>query len=574
MLREVLKFFWFFSSLSYRRSLAIGVAGLLSGLFGAGLIALINTTLHTEGSTNGLFAGFIALTLGIIACNLLSHFLLNQAGQDAVLELLLQLSKKLFTASYQLLEEKGQSRILVTLIDDVRAIASGIAIIPLLLMNAAILVGCSAYLAYLSWKVLAILLVVVFSAGIVHRILSQRAFRYVQRAREARENVLRLLRHLVEGLKELHLRRSSSHAFLQANLEPAADEFKRENIAAGIQYNYMQAWTQLMFYGTIGTLLFSIPLLQDIPSETLTGYLFAFLYMMGPFRAFIGAAPTLSQGEIALRKIQELGFSLIPEHTQEVTQDSLSMDPAWDIFELRAVTFQYSPGSQSNECFTLGPLNFSIRPGEIILIAGGNGSGKTTLVKLLCGLYTPHDGQIFFNNIAITQENRKWFHEHLAVVFSDFHLFENLAGMVDSRQNIQARHFQEELHLDKNVTLGGGSYTFDGLSHGQRRRLALLLAFIDDRPIYIFDEWAADQDPYFKDFFYHKFLPELKARGKSAIVVTHDDRYYHVGDRIMKMENGEMTEFCTEGESKLVRPYESLKIERSIRNRNGKSIFS
>ncbi len=233
------------------------------------------------------------------------------------------------------------------------------------------------------------------------------------------------------------------------------------------------------------------------------------------------------------------------------------MDPAWFTFELRAVTFQYSPGSQSDESFALGPLNFSIRPGEIILIAGGNGSGKTTLVKLLCGLYTAHEGQILFNNIAITQDNKKWFHEHLAVVFSDFHLFENLAGMVDSRQDIQAGHFQKELHLEKMVTLADGLYTFDGLSHGQRRRLALLLAFIDDRPIYIFDEWAADQDPYFKDFFYHRFLPELKARGKSAIVVTHDDRYFHVGDRVMKMENGEMIESCAEGEGKLVSLYES-----------------
>jgi putative ATP-binding cassette transporter len=557
MLREVLKFFWFFSSISYRRSLAIGVAGLLSGLFGAGLIALINTTLHTEGSTNGLLAGFIGLALGIIVCNLLSHFLLNRAGQDAVLDLCLHLSKKLCTASYQLLEEKGQARILVTLTDDVRAIASAIAIIPLLLMNAAILVGCSAYLTYLSWKVFVIVLAVVFSASIVHKILNDRAFQCVQRAREARENVLRLLRHLVEGLKELHLRRSHGHAFIEDNLEPTADDFKRENIAAGIQYGYMQAWTQLMFYGTIGALLFSIPLLQDLPSETLTGYLFAFLYMMGPFRAFIGAAPALSQGEIALRKIQELGFSLIPEHTHEAPKDNLPMDPAWFTFELRAVTFQYSPGSQSDKSFALGPLNFSIRPGEIILIAGGNGSGKTTLVKLLCGLYTPHEGQILFNNLAITQDNKKWFHEHLAVVFSDFHLFENLAGMVDSRQDIQAGHFQKELHLDKMVTLADGSYTFDGLSHGQRRRLALLLAFIDDRPIYIFDEWAADQDPYFKDFFYHKFLPELKARGKSAIVVTHDDRYFHVGDRVMKMENGEMIESCAEGEGKLVSLYES-----------------
>ena len=186
MLREILKFFLFFSSISYRRSLTIGVAGLLSGLLGAGLIALINTALHTKGGTHGLIAGFILLVLGIIASNLLSHALLNRAGQDAVLALCLDLSKKLFTASYQLLEEKGQSRILLTLTDDVRAIASAIAIIPLLLMNTAILVGCSAYLAWHSWKVFLIVLAVVLSASVVHKILNQRAFQCVQRAREAR----------------------------------------------------------------------------------------------------------------------------------------------------------------------------------------------------------------------------------------------------------------------------------------------------------------------------------------------------------------------------------------------------
>ncbi len=542
MLREILKFFWFFSRISYHKSLAIGIAGLLGGLFGAGLIALINTTLHSEEGTNQFIVGFIGLALGIIACNLLSSFLLNRAGQDAVLDLLLQLSKKLFTASYQLLEEKGQSRILVTLIDDVRAIASAIAIIPLLLMNAAILVGCSAYLAYLSWKIFAIVLVIVFSASLVHRILNKRAFQCVQRAREARENVLGLLRHLVEGLKELHIRRSYGHAVIEDNLEPAADEFKRENIAAGIQYGYMQAWTQLMFYGTIGALLFSIPLLQDMSTETLTGYLFAFLYMMGPFRAFIGAAPTLSQGEMALKKIQELGLSLLPEQADNTPKSSLSMESTWRTFELRGVTFQYSLGSQSDESFTLGPLNFSIGPGEIVLIAGGNGSGKTTLVKLLCGLYFPHEGHLLLNNIPITQDNKNWFREHLAVVFSDFHLFENLANMIETHQDMKVEQFQKVLHLDKKVTFADRSYTFDGLSHGQRRRLALLLAFIDDRPIYLFDEWAADQDPYFKDFFYHEFLPELKANGKSAIVVTHDDRYFHVGDRVVKMENGEITE--------------------------------
>ena len=533
MLREILKFFLFFSSISYRRSLTIGVAGLLSGLLGAGLIALINTALHTEGSTHGLIAGFILLVLGIIASNLLSHAFFNRAGQDAVLALCLDLSKKLFTASYQLLEEKGQSRILLTLTDDVRAIASAIAIIPLLLMNTAILVGCSAYLAYLSWKVFLIVLAVVLSASVVHKILNQRAFQCVQRAREARETILRLLRHLVEGLKELHLRPSNGQALLKDNLEPAANDFKRENIAAGIQYGYMQAWTQLMFYGTIGTLLFSIPLMKNIPSETLTGYLFAFFLHDGPISGIYWVSTDVKPGRNGLEKNSRVGPLFTSGHIPEEPTNSPHINSTWQNLELRGVAFRYSPASQSDESFTLGPLNFSIGPGEIVLIAGGNGSGKTTFVKLLCGLYTPHEGHILLNNTFITPDNRKWYREHLAVVFSDFHLFEKLTGMVKSGQDTQVEHFQKDLHLDKKVTLTDGSYTFDGLSHGQRRRLALLLTFIDDRPIYLFDEWAADQDPYFKDFFYHKFLPELKASGKSAIVVTHDDGYFHVGDRVV-----------------------------------------
>ncbi|MCB1035646.1 MAG: cyclic peptide export ABC transporter, partial [Acidobacteria bacterium] len=72
----------------------------------------------------------------------------------------------------------------------------------------------------------------------------------------------------------------------------------------------------------------------------------------------------------------------------------------------------------------------------------------------------------------------------------------------------------------------------------QRKRLALVTALLEDRPVYLFDEWAADQDPEFKEVFYHQLLPELKARGKTAIVISHDDRYYDVADRVVKLDTG------------------------------------
>ena len=55
---------------------------------------------------------------------------------------------------------------------------------------------------------------------------------------------------------------------------------------------------------------------------------------------------------------------------------------------------------------------------------------------------------------------------------------------------------------------------------------------------YDFDEWAADQDPEFRRYFYDVLLPGLKAEGRTLIVVTHDDRYFHVADQVVFMEEG------------------------------------
>jgi putative ATP-binding cassette transporter len=68
----------------------------------------------------------------------------------------------------------------------------------------------------------------------------------------------------------------------------------------------------------------------------------------------------------------------------------------------------------------------------------------------------------------------------------------------------------------------------------------LLTAYLEDRPFYVFDEWAADQDPQYKEVFYTELLPELRARGKGVAIITHDDRYFHLGDRIIKLDEGKI----------------------------------
>lgn len=98
------------------------------------------------------------------------------------------------------------------------------------------------------------------------------------------------------------------------------------------------------------------------------------------------------------------------------------------------------------------------------------------------------------------------------------------------------------MQLSHKVKIEQGRLSTIDLSQGQRKRLALLTAYLEERPIYVFDEWAADQDPYFKNIFYLELLPQLKARNKTVFVISHDDRYYDIADRLIKLDEGQVVE--------------------------------
>jgi putative ATP-binding cassette transporter len=176
----------------------------------------------------------------------------------------------------------------------------------------------------------------------------------------------------------------------------------------------------------------------------------------------------------------------------------------------------------------------------LVFLVGGNGSGKTTLAKLLTGLYIPEAGVIRLNGQEVTNENRERYRQLFSVVFSDFHLFESLLGLHASQLNTQIQELLVQLQLQHKVQIEGRELSTIDLSQGQRKRLALLTAYLEDRQIYIFDEWAADQDPLFKEIFYYRLLPGLKQRGKTIIVISHDDKYYHIADRIIKLDYGKV----------------------------------
>ena len=181
------------------------------------------------------------------------------------------------------------------------------------------------------------------------------------------------------------------------------------------------------------------------------------------------------------------------------------------------------------------------RPGELVFLIGGNGSGKSTLAKVITGLYPPAGGEIRLNGRVIGDHNRDDFRQTFSAVFADYFLFERIMDGAPAGVDHRAREYLEQLHLNHKVSIENGVFSTTQLSQGQRKRLALLCAYLEDRPFYLFDEWAFDQDPLFKDVFYTQLLPELRSRQKAVLVISHDDRYFRCADRLIKLDYGKIT---------------------------------
>jgi putative ATP-binding cassette transporter len=514
--------------------------GLVSGACSAALIALINTALSRGPlSARWLLGGFVALTLTKIGGNALAQLTLDRFAQRTLAELCRDLSRRVLATPLRRLEALGVPRILTGLTDDVAVIGWAIQNVPTLVINLAVLAGCSVYLAWLSWRVFGGVLAAIVLGMLGYRLLITRAYRYLQRARDAREALFYHFRALTDGVKELKLHAGRRRAFLVEEVEPAIEIQRRANLAGTGHYLVAASWTQLLFYGLVGLLLFELSVVEPPRLETLSGYILASFYMMNPVWAVIESWPIFARGQVALQKVEELRLSLATDNSMAMpTTNRSPLD--WESLELEGVRFAYADAGKNG--FVLGPLDFRLRRGEIVFLVGGNGSGKSTLVKVLAGLYPPQAGVIRLDGHRITETNREWLHGHFSVIFSDFYLFDRLLGLEQEDLDARARAHLIQLELDDKVEVRCGALSTTALSQGQRKRLALLTAFLEDRPIYVFDEWAADQDPHYREIFYKRLLPDLTARGKTIVVISHDDRYYYLGDRIVKLEYGVLVE--------------------------------
>ena len=513
------------------------VAGLISGLTNTLLIATINSSLNqTQTSTSTLVLTFGALCLTLATLRFISGALLVHLMKRVMVSMRLHLCNKILSAPLRLLEQLGSARLIATLTSDVRSLASAYIFLPMLVMNFAILLGCLIYLCWLSPLLLLASLVFMAIGMVSHQLPVMKTMQYMKRSRETTDVVFKHLRGLIEGIKELKLHRRRRNEFYSKLIEPNTRSMEQDNATGEIIWAAATSWGHILFFIFIGLVLFAVPRVKPVESMVLTGYTLTIMYMMGPLEFVLSFMPSLTRANVAMKKIDTLTNSLDEQVVIEAASDS-DVNPGWQSIDFLGIQHAYRRENEDTE-FILGPIDLSLQPGEILFITGGNGSGKTTLAKLLVGLYIPQQGEIRLDGKPITDERRDNYRQLFSVVFSDFFLFENLLGVSDFNVETKAQEYLSKLQLDRKVEIKDKTLSTLELSQGQRKRLALLTAYLEDRSIYVFDEWAADQDPQFKEVFYFELLARLKAAGKTVIVISHDDRFYHVADRVIKLNYG------------------------------------
>jgi putative pyoverdin transport system ATP-binding/permease protein len=513
------------------------IAGLISGVSNTLLIATINSTLNNAGTPRStLVLTFAVLCLALASLRFVSGAVLVVLMKKIMMSLRLGLSRKILNAPLRRLEQHGSHRLFAALTGDVPSIANAYVFLPLLCMNFAILLGCLIYMCWLSPLLLLAALGFMAVGVISHQLPVRKALQYFSRSRATFDIVFKHLRGLTDGVKELKMHRRRRHAFYSELLEPRVLAQQQDLATGEIIWAAAGSWGQILFFIFIGLVLFAGPALSHANAMVLTGYTLTAMYMMGPLEFLLNFVPQLTRANVAMKAIETLTSSLGEQLVMETAADS-EAKPSWNLLELSGIQHAYRRENEEAE-FVLGPIDLSIRPGELVFITGGNGSGKTTLAKLLVGLYSPQEGEIRLDGQTITDESRDDYRQLFSVVFSDFYLFESLLGLSDYNIDTKAQEYLAKLQLDRCVQVKDRTLSTLELSQGQRKRLALLTAYLEDRPIYVFDEWAADQDPQFKEIFYFELLGRLKAAGKTAIVISHDDRYYHMADRVIKLNYG------------------------------------
>lgn len=511
--------------------------GLIGSLGMVVLLAAIGRALaNPAGFATANAALFLLLALVAVCGSSLSDVLTNLAGQKITVAVRVDLARRLLTAPLTEIERSGRENLLPVIGADVDMISDVAFAIGAISVSAGITVGCLGYLAWLSPPLFLWLLPILLVGSFIQFRARSRGIAGFWAGRSAEDRLHAQYRTMIDGARELRLDRQRRARLFERQFVPTAGAVRSTAARAITFFVGASAIGSILLFGFVALAL-THPAL--VPHDRMTSFILVLLFVKGPIDQMMHNLPVLGRAQIAIRRIVDLCARFTAfEPNVDLSISGADTRPSARSVALRDIAYHY-PAPAGGDPFVVGPVNLTLARGEVVFIVGENGSGKTSLIKLLLGLLEPAAGDILVDGRPVTPENRDDYRQLFHTVFADFHLF---ADGPAPMQGPTLDRWLNRLDLAHKVRVENGAFTTTDLSTGQRKRLALVQAVFTEKPFMVFDEWAADQDPVFRRTFYTEILPELAAAGAAVIVISHDDRYFHTADRIIRMQNGRMLE--------------------------------
>jgi putative ATP-binding cassette transporter len=446
-----------------------------------------------------------------------------------------QILASILRASYQ--EFKGRrDKIYSTIVSDVNILTNASMSIISFCTALILALSCLIYLLSLSPALFLVAFAAVIAGMVIYRYGARNNMRDFDQARDFEDRFLEVLNDTLDGFKEIFMEPRKGRDIFDNKVTPVARSAYQYNTKAFTGFLNNQVTGQILFYCVIASILLYFSTIFKVRPEDTVSFVFTLLYLLTSVETIMVLLPHIIRARVATFRILDLLDDLQePDLSNCTTHHYMKRE------EFQSITITDLEFSYGQQDFAVGPIDLNIHRGEIIFIYGSNGSGKTTLMNAILGLCRPTAGIIRYNEHVLTQENYAEYRSLFAVVFSNFYLFRELIG-IDHVNEGKWKHYLQMFELQNKVNLYNRAFSTTDLSIGQRKRLALIVSLLEEKPVVVMDEWAADQDPYFRKKFYTEILPQLKAEGMTILAITHDDKYYHCADRLFKMDEGRLRE--------------------------------
>ncbi|KQV30523.1 cyclic peptide export ABC transporter [Massilia sp. Root335] len=522
-------FTYFAKKLSGLLALAT-ISSSLSALLAVSLFVMISRA-RTAGLQDFDLLRYGVTWLLLLTTSIGASRLLSLLSAKAVYKIRTSLIRRILGTSYEKLERAGSPRLYNVLTNDVAILSNAFSDLPTFVFNLILLVSCLSFLAFLSLKLFLVLALAIGGAFLVSKTLIRRLGRLGAKLRDNQDRAVEAYRGMLDGSAQLTVDEARKSFYYQHDLEPQAKTLGDAEITYRFYSDINRIVTVAQIFLLLGIMMEAGRYLGD--QAIVMTYALVITYCASPFANVVNLLQLFSNARVSLGKIDSLQID-----TEIDPELSVAAPPAWNSIRFSQVEYSYrKEGSETP--FVLGPIDLDIRKGEVTFITGGNGSGKSTFIKLLLALHEPSGGTVYIDGTPLDPASRDGYRALFAIVLSEFYLFKQVLG-ADGKAaaNADVEHLLDRFGLGSVVRMANGAFDTVRLSQGQKKRLALVAAVAQDKDIYVLDEWAADQDPHYRKTFYEDIIPWLKAKGKTIVAVTHDDRYFGAADHRLNFEAG------------------------------------